>query len=163
MTPEALAALHARAFTRTPRPWSAGEFADLLALPSTELVLPPEPRPGGPEGRGGPPLDGFALGQIAGPEATLLTLAVDPDRRRRGLGRALLRTLEARAAGRGAEEMFLEVAADNDAAQALYAALGYRLAGTRPRYYLRAGRSPVDTLVLRRDLCATVNQSGKAD
>ena len=41
----------------------------LLALPSTELVLPPEPRPGGPEGRGGAALDGFALGQIAGPEA----------------------------------------------------------------------------------------------
>lgn len=157
MTPEALAALHARAFTETPRPWSAAEFADLLALPSTELVVPLEPAAAAPE------LDGFALGQIAGPEATLLTLAVDPDRRRRGLGRALLLALEARAAGRGAEEMFLDVAADNTAARALYAALGYRLAGTRPRYYLRAGRPPVDALVLRRDLRAAVDQSAKAD
>ena len=31
MTPEALAALHARAFTDAPRPWSAAEFAALLA------------------------------------------------------------------------------------------------------------------------------------
>ncbi len=117
MTPEALAGLHALAFTEAPRPWSAAEFADLLTLPSTRLVARPP--------------DGFALGQLAGPEATLLTLAVHPDRRRRGLARALLGDLEERMRTEGAEEMFLEVAAGNDAALGLYAAFGYRPVGAR--------------------------------
>ena len=98
MTPGALAALHARAFTDAPRPWSAAEFAALLAAASTLLVA-----------RG----EGFALGRVAGPEAELLTLAVDPGARRRGLGRALVGAFEATAAARGAEEVLLEVAVTN--------------------------------------------------
>ena len=138
MTPEALADLHARVFIDTPRPWTAGEFAELSALPSTQLVAAAPA--------------GFALGQFAGPEATLLTLAVHPERRRRGLGRALLRELEDRARDEGVEEMFLEVAANNAAALALYAGLDYRRAGVRPRYYFRAPLPPIDALVLRKNL-----------
>ncbi len=111
MTPEALAALHALAFTDTPRPWSAQEFEALLHQPSTLIVH----RPGG-----------FALGRIAGPEAELLTLAVHPEARRGGLASELLRRFEAAAAGRGAEEVLLEVAVTNAPARALYARLGYR-------------------------------------
>lgn len=53
MTPEALAALHARAMT-TPRPYTAAAFAELLATPGTflqgdagasPLAAPPWTRP----------------------------------------------------------------------------------------------------------------------
>lgn len=51
----------------------------------------------------------------------------------------------------GAEACFLEVAADNAAALALYKAAGFQTAGLRPRYYKRAG-GEIDALVMRRDL-----------
>lgn len=139
MTPEALAALHATAFATSPRPWSAAEFAALLAEPSTLLATLP---------------GGFALGRVAGPEAELLTLAVAPDARRRGTGTALVIAFEAAAAARGAEEAFLEVAAGNAAARALYDRLGYRRRGLRRGYYPRAGAPPVDALVLGKSLAA---------
>jgi [ribosomal protein S18]-alanine N-acetyltransferase len=137
MTPEALAALHALAFEDTPRPWSAGEFAGLLAEPSTILTTLPQ---------------GFALGRVAGPEAELLTLAVHPAARRRGVALALIEAFEAEAAARGAAEVLLEVAVTNAAARALYARRGYAQAGRRPAYYVRSALPPVDALVLRRVL-----------
>lgn len=137
MTPEALAALHARCFTDTPRPWTAAEFAAFLAEPSTVLALR---------------TDGFAIGRVAGPEAELLTLAVAPAARRRGLGRTLVLVFEAEAAARGAALALLEVAVTNEAGRGLYAALGYAQVGRRPGYYARRGAPPVDALVLSRDL-----------
>lgn len=133
MTPEALAALHARCFDAAPRPWSLRDFENLLDDPLTLLVT----------GDGG-----FALGRVIAPEAELLTLAVAPARRRQGLGRALVARLEAGAAARGATVMFLEVAATNAPARALYAGLGYAQDGRRRGYY----GPGVDALVLRRCL-----------
>ncbi|TPE49922.1 GNAT family N-acetyltransferase [Amaricoccus solimangrovi] len=135
MTPEALAALHLRCFEDTPPPWSAGEFSLLLALPGARLVT-----------RAG----GFALAQTAGPEAELLTIAVDPELRRRGTGRALLETLAEGLAAEGVEEIFLEVAVTNLPARALYRAAGYVERGLRRGYYRRRNAPAVDALVLAR-------------
>lgn len=137
MTPEALAALHATAFTDTPRPWTVAEFASFIAEPTTLLVALH---------------DEFALGRVTGPEAELLTLAVHPLARRQGLGQRLLSMFEAQATQRGAEEALLEVATTNVAARALYAGAGYAVAGRRAGYYTRAGAPPVDALVLRKPL-----------
>ena len=41
------------------------------------------------------------------------------------------------AAARGCESLFLEVAADNDAAIALYSALDFETVGRRASYYAR--------------------------
>lgn len=140
MTPEALARLHARAFTGAPRPWDAAEFATLLAAPGVQLVTVEA---------------GFALIRAVADEAELLTLAVAPEARRRGFGRALLAGAEARAAEVGALEMFLEVAADNRPARALYAAAGYAATGLRRGYYRGFEGPAVDALVLRKALGAT--------
>lgn len=134
MTSEALAELHAICFT-APRPWSAAEFASVLASPNTFLLTRP---------------NAFLLGRIAGPEAELLTLAVAPDHRRQGLATALVEDFATTAGERGATEAFLEVAADNQAARALYAAAGYRDIGTRPGYYAGPGGVPVSAIVMRR-------------
>jgi ribosomal-protein-alanine N-acetyltransferase len=129
-----LAALHAEAFAPAER-WSAQAIALLLSLPGHLGLVAT---------RGGEPL-GFALGRVAAAEAEVLTLAVRPAARRGGVGRALVRALMAEAAQRGAAEMFLEVAADNAAAQALYAGLGAAGVGRRRRYYPDGS----DALVLR--------------
>jgi ribosomal protein S18 acetylase RimI-like enzyme len=52
-------------------------------------------------------------------------LMVDPDFRRRGIGRALLATLEASAWQSGERELVLETHADWSAAVRLYESFGY--------------------------------------
>ncbi|WP_136648707.1 GNAT family N-acetyltransferase [Paracoccus aeridis] len=119
MSPADLAALHARCFTH-PRPWSADEIAAIASLPGAFLLVRPR---------------AFLIGRTAADEAELLTLAVDPGARRQGLGRALVQEFDAVAAMRGAARGFLEVASDNAAAQALYAAAGWARTGRRRGYY----------------------------
>lgn len=137
MSPDSLAALHARCFLEAPRPWTAREFRDLIAMTSTLLLS----RPGG-----------FALGRHAGPEAELLTLAVDPSARRRGLGSALVLAFEDAAAAGGASDVFLETAVDNEPARGLYEKLGYRPVGRRAGYYTRAGAPARDAIVFSKSI-----------
>lgn len=135
--PEELHAIHARAVAGRGRAWSVAEFATLLAAPHVFATFQP---------------GAFALVQVIAGEAELLTLAVDPAHQRQGLGRACLTQAEAQAAARGARRMLLEVAADNDAALALYLAGGYLETGRRPRYYDRAGAARCDAIVMARAL-----------
>jgi ribosomal-protein-alanine acetyltransferase len=78
---------------------------------------------------------GFASARLLADEAHVVRLAVDPDRRRQGTGRALLDGLTAWARGSHAAALLLEVRASNTAALELYAAAGMRVDGRRPRYY----------------------------
>ena len=121
-----LAALHATCF---PDPWNAAAISALLVTPGT-LAYAHD--------------DGFVLARVAGEEAEILTLAVAPPARGRGLGRALLQATISKARQMGAKACFLEVGADNPAALALYAGLGFTKVGARKAYY--NGR---DALVLR--------------
>lgn len=117
--PEALAALHAQCFTAPP-PWSAQAFAATLAAPETFVLGD---------------TTGFLIGRAAAGEAELVTLAVAPASRRRGIARRLVTAFTEAAGARGADAAFLEVAADNAPARALYAACGWVEVGRRPRYY----------------------------
>ncbi|HZZ88645.1 MAG TPA: GNAT family N-acetyltransferase [Caulobacteraceae bacterium] len=96
-------------------------------------------------------LAGFILCRVIAGEAEVLTLAVRPARRRRGAARALVQAAMA-LAGRTAGAMFLEVAADNPGAIALYDAAGFAPVGRRTGYYARAGARAVDAIVMRRRL-----------
>ena len=136
MTPEALAALHARANDRD-RAWGAAEFAGLLASPGAILLGDAR---------------AVLLLRVVASEAEVLTLATDPAHRRRGLARALLAAFEARAMDAGAVRAVLEVAEDNEAARALYEGAGYAAVGRRPAYYARTGAPAAAALVLARDL-----------
>ena len=94
------------------------------------------------------PAGGLALARVAADEAEILSLAVVPALRGRGLGRTLLEWAAATAAERGAGTLFLEVSAGNEAARRLYAAAGFAQVGRRVGYYPGGG----DALVLRRTL-----------
>ena len=126
-----LAALHAACFADG---WSTGAIAALLATPGAYAFRSQ---------------DGFILARCAGGEAEILTLAVAPQARGRGLGRALLEAAIGRASEQAAQAMFLEVGADNPYALALYAGLGFAKVGTRKNYY-----GSGDALVLRLPLAA---------
>ncbi len=135
--PPLLAALHAAAFP-SGEAWGENAFARLVALPGAVGRLAAE---------GGAPV-GFVLAQRAADEAEILSLAVLPERRGRGIGRALLDSCLDGLAGQGVGRVFLEVAADNVGARALYRAAGFVFAGRRRDYY-GAGR---DALLLVRRL-----------
>ncbi len=133
MTAQELADLHAAAFVQG-RPWRAAEFEALLASRAVTLLTRPA---------------GFALVRTVAGEAELLTLAVDPARQRQGIARKLMRDWFARTE---ADFAFLEVAADNLPARALYSGFGFCKVGRRPGYYARPDAPAVDALVLRRAL-----------
>lgn len=95
---------------------------------------------------------GFILLRTVAGEAEILTLAVRPANRRRGVAAALVEAAAGVALAQGGEVLWLEVAEDNAAAIALYGRAGFTLAGRRPRYYPRPGSASVDALLMRRPL-----------
>lgn len=136
----ALAEIHADAFPPSAA-WRADALARLMETPGTFALS-----------GGGTAIhpDGFILMRVAGGEAEVLTLAVRRHARRAGLGAALLEAGLAHAVARGAGACVLEVAHDNTAARALYAAHGFAAAGRRRGYYARPqGTAPADALILR--------------
>lgn len=68
-------------------------------------------------------------------EADITNVAVDPDRRRQGIGKMLLRGLLAKAGELGIRRIFLEVRVSNTAARALYEQAGFRTVDVRKNYY----------------------------
>jgi len=84
-------------------------------------------------------LSGFILIRCLTDQSEILTITVDPNFRRGGVGEKLLSAGEVAAQQAGGTVIFLEVAEDNTAAIALYGKAGYEGFGRRPAYYKRAG------------------------
>ena len=126
----AMAAIHAAAFPRR-EAWAEDAFALQLVMPGVFGLVDP---------RGG-----LLLARVIMDEAEVLTLAVAPEARRQGVARGLLAAAMTAARERDARTMFLEVAVNNAAAQALYRQAGFVEAGRRSRYYADGG----DALILR--------------
>src|SRR5437588_4685489 len=133
----AFAVLHAAAFHRG---WSEGEFEQLLldrhviahrAAVADSIVA-------------------FILSRLVAGEAEILSVAIAPSRRGKGLGRQLLDHHLRRLAGLGARAVFLEVDANNVPARRLYQRAGFRSVGRRDGYYPTGQGSAA--LTLRRDL-----------
>lgn len=68
-------------------------------------------------------------------EADITNVAVDPDRRRQGIGKMLLRALLVKAGELGIRRIFLEVRVSNTAARVLYEQAGFRTVDVRKNYY----------------------------
>lgn len=133
MTPDALAALHARCFPE--RPWSAAEFSGLIRAPGMVWKTA--------SGQ-----DAFAFARCVPPEAEIITIGVAPEARRRGVARGLMVSLLDVLRGMGVTEIFLEVAEDNTAGRALYAGFGFSQTGRRKMYYARPGGPAVDAVIM---------------
>lgn len=107
-------------------PWSVTTFEHELRIPFSRSLVAEV------EGRG---VVGFVVWwRIAG-EVHLLNLAVAPENRRSGLGRALLGEVLEDGRRAGADRVVLEVADDNASALHLYAATGFSTVGRRRNYY----------------------------
>jgi ribosomal-protein-alanine N-acetyltransferase len=78
---------------------------------------------------------GFGIMQYREEIAHLALFAIDPGRRRRGLGARLLAWLEQPARIAGIERVRLEARADNEAALAFYLEQGFRRVATVAGYY----------------------------
>jgi [ribosomal protein S18]-alanine N-acetyltransferase len=98
-------------------------------------------------------VDGYAglLAPQGAGQADIQTIAVVEGARGQGLGRTLMNALLSEARSRGASEVFLEVRADNPAAQHLYESLGFEQIDLRKKYYQPDG---VDAVIMRLTLAA---------
>lgn len=128
------AAMHAECFDN---PWNADDIARLMTMPGAVALIA---------------LDGeepaaFLLARRAADETEILTIGTRPFARRRGLATALIARLESETGG----HVFIEVAEGNQAARALYAALGFAGTGLRKNYYERPGGRREHAMVLRKD------------
>lgn len=133
MTPLELSVLHQAAFPNS-RPWSEAEFIEMLAQPHTQLFTQPH---------------GFALLRIIAKEAEILTIAVHPDHRGKGIAHSLMLEWQKNV---DAHDAFLEVAADNLPALGLYTKHGFAPVSQRKGYYRRKGQESVDAIIFNKSL-----------
>jgi len=112
-----LSELHAKCFPH--KPWSASDFADLKKS-GCDIIASQ---------------NGFIVYRATADQAAIITIGVAPGARRGGIASALLGIIEKDLKSRGINEIFLEVAANNNPARALYEQAGFTQCGVRPKYY----------------------------
>jgi len=137
---DAVAALESRIQAS---PWTPGQFRDSLAAGHAGWLR-----------REDGELAAFAIAMRVVDEEHLLDIGVAPERRRQGLGAALLGFLCERARAEDMTRMLLEVRASNDGALAFYRRFGFAEIGRRRGYYPApadaAGRE--DAIVMAKNL-----------
>ncbi len=97
-------------------------------------------------------LAGFAMLRLLGDDVELMTIAVDPKYRGKGIGAALMKACFEDLLMTPSKRMILEVAADNPAAIRLYGKLGFVKVSERKGYYARPDGQPATALVMARNL-----------
>lgn len=122
--------------------WTTAQYEDLL-LPKDSAVFTRAVWLAEQDGAAA----GFAVASVLCPvrpaEAELESIAVAPDVRRSGVGKALLASVAAWATEQGADRLRLEVREGNAEAIGFYAALGFVPTGIRRGYY----SAPVENAV----------------
>ncbi len=108
-----------------PRPWSEAIWREELTSPFGLYVVLEE----------GDDISGHIGIKHIADEAHVMTLAVRPERRRRGFARLLVEAALADPASADTRRLYLEVRPSNIPARALYDSLGFVSSGVRPRYY----------------------------
>jgi ribosomal-protein-alanine N-acetyltransferase len=132
----AISALHGMSFNRG---WTEEEVEQLLL---DRLVVAHRAALGGR-------IAGFIITRLVQGEAEILSVAIAPARRRKGVGRRLLDLHLRRLAGLGARVVFLEVDEGNVAARELYRRFGFSEAARREGYYFGSSGKRSTALVLR--------------
>lgn len=135
-----LAQLHEQSFFRG---WPVSDFTAFLADRATPAYIACDAKRR---------IAGFALIRLVADESELLTIAVDPKWRGKGVGRALMQAVFADLMMSPARKMFLEVDEQNRPAIRLYEKLGFSTISRRQGYYPRPDGSAATALVMARDL-----------
>ena len=119
-------------------PWSETSVASELDNPLSLWLIAEE--------------EGTVLGYVGSQtvlgEADMMNLAVAPEARRQGTGRALVLALVDALTEKGSHSLMLEVRVSNTPAQKLYESLGFSQVGRRPKYYVNPRE---DALILRKE------------
>jgi ribosomal-protein-alanine N-acetyltransferase len=141
---DALSEIHASAFRRG---WSEAEFEAFLVQPGLHALIALY------RGKFGSRMAaGFILVRLAADEAEVLSVAVRPEYRRRGIGRLLLEEALRHLYREGAQRIHLEVEDANAAAIGLYKRLEFKESGKRAGYYAQGRDKPAGALVMLRQL-----------
>jgi len=123
--------------------WTRSQCAGILPMAGVSLML-------SRDGDGGAPV-GFSLARSVMDESELLLLAVAPDHRRRGFGRALLHQFLDQARAEGVTRAHLEVRDGNPAIE-MYRGAGFTPIGRRRNYYRTSDGQQFDALTFALDL-----------
>lgn len=123
--------------------WNRRQVSDALIMPNTYAIIVDCDGKADAECEAEPA--GFVMTRHAPGEEELLLIAVKPEHRGRGLGRALLSRLASEALERGAERIFLEMRSNNPA-ERLYREFGFEPIGRRNNYYLMADGNRMDAI-----------------
>lgn len=141
---DALAEIHAEAFRRG---WTAAEFDALLRQDGVHaLISLREPLIGRPAPAG------FVLYRIAADDSEILSIAVGPSCRGRGIAQCMMEEVLRHLYREWVRTLHLEVESGNEPALGLYRRLGFVEVGERPAYYAQGSGAPRRALVMRRQV-----------
>jgi len=144
-----IVAIESRVFSM---PWSPGAFLyELKQNPHTEMIaaiLPTET---------GSKLVGYTVWWMIAGEAQIGNVAVDPDYRRRGVGRQLIQACLEQCKAEKAYFITLDVRVSNTAAINLYRSFGFKEVGRRRGYYSK----PVEDAVLMTKVMGSMEKEGE--
>ena len=137
-----IAELHAQSFDI---PWGLMEFERLLSEQNilSHVAVAEE---------AGARVQGFVLSRLVGDEAEILSIAVDPRQRGKGLAGRLLAVHRESLVLSQVGVLFLEVEDGNSSAIALYKRYDFTQVSRREAYYRKADGSAATALVMRRML-----------
>ena len=124
-----LSNLHQKCFPN--KPWSADDFRDLKQS-GCEIIMSE---------------NGFIVYRIVVDEAEIITIGVNPEKRRQGIASAMIGIIEKTMQSQGVKKIFLEVASNNIPAQKLYENSGFKVVGLRPKYY-----DGIDAILMSKDI-----------
>lgn len=141
---DVLSDVHSAAFRRG---WSGAEFEALLVQPGVHALIASYRNRLGWRSPAG-----FVLYRLVGDEAEILSVAVLPEWRRRGIARLLLEEALRHLYREGVRSIHLEVEDSNMAALGLYRRMEFRESGRRPGYYAQDRTRPGGALVMLRQL-----------
>ncbi|MER3395438.1 MAG: ribosomal-protein-alanine N-acetyltransferase [Acidimicrobiia bacterium] len=119
-----------------PTPWSLALFLSELSLSASRAYF---------VAKSGRRVIGYAGVVMAGSDAHVTTVAVDPQFQGRRVGTMLMLAVVEEAIARGAISLTLEVRSTNVIAQALYKKFGFVSVGLRKNYYIETGE---DALIM---------------
>jgi len=124
-----------------PDPWTELDISEILSTPACiGLICQTEQQQ---------PV-GFSLNYVHPGESEILSIGVPPLFRQKGIGQQMLSHLYRICRQKNSQRLFLEVAADNRAALALYHQQGFEQIGERPNYYKNSDGTRQDALILRK-------------